>query len=143
MNMATRESNIFHALMARVSTQPTGLPVVYPGLVYPQNGAEKADQYIVVTHSPNRPERVWITAGEASHRHQGVLSLSLMTEVGVGNAEAVELSGELAAHFPADLKLMYDNIILRIVQDAHISTGYRDGDRWRTPIVVEYQSIRA
>ena len=142
----TRENTIFEILMSRVATQSTGLPVVYPGLVYPDEsrGETRAQDYILVSHTPNRPERGGINPEDrGSHKFRGFLTLSVMTRIGVGNSEAAELSGELISHFPADLRLSDGEVILRVVQEPYATQGYRDGDRWRTPVVVEYDTIAA
>lgn len=123
--------------MKRVGTLPGGLKVVYPDEIYPKPGQSRATRYVHVTHAPNRPLRFI-----RDHQYRGILSLSLMTEIGAGNEVSTELAGTIAAHFPADLKLAEETALLRIVQDPQVSGGYRDDDRWRTPIVVDYETLK-
>lgn len=138
--MAELETDILRALFGRVATIPGGTEIVYPDMVYPAEAEQaRADTYILVTHSPNNPLR-WGIDPEA-HQYRGVLSLALLTKLGLGAENVSELSGTITAHFPADLELRSGSVALRLPRNAHAVGGYRDGDRWRTPIVVEYESV--
>lgn len=138
---ASPEGRVFDALMRRLSSFPGGRPVVSPNTVYPVGNAAKAAEYILVSRAPNVPLRTEI-ADDGEKMLRGFFGLATMTALGVGESGgATDLAGALAAHFDC-VRLTEGTTTVRVVNLPHVAAGYVDGDRWRTPVTVEYETIR-
>ena len=137
--MRTEEELIFRILMRHLSQVPGGRPIVYPGEVYPEAGKIPAPEWIIVSHTPNVPEVVVIDPTDEV-LHRGVLGLGLMTSLTGAQAGAMGAAGELAGYWQG-LTLREAPVVLRVVGRPHVAGGYRDQGRWRTPVIVQYESI--
>lgn len=137
----TPEARIFQAFMKRiVAFNSGGWPVVAPNVAYPPDGASKAPSYLIVTHSPNRLRREDINpAGQ--HTHRGIFQVALLTPLGVSEDAAIEMAGKIAVHFSPVVQLVEGTTRVRITQHPQVVGGYRDNDRWRTPVNIEYETI--
>lgn len=135
----TPEGSIFALLMGHLVGFPGGRPIVWPNTVYPAENQPKADVYLVVGYSPNAPLRVFIDpTGE--HQHRGFLDVAVMTPLQGGEEASQDVAGALAGYFTGAV-LRDPPTVLRVVARPHVAGGYPDGDRWRTPVVVEFETI--
>jgi hypothetical protein len=139
MVAVTIEGRILEALVGHLNTLPGGRRVVWSNVQYPKNGEYKDDEYIVVGFSPGTPETVTITATE-QNRHMGIFSLAVMCPLNVGEMYPQEMGGTIASHFQAKV-LTSGSTRVRITARPRVAGGYVDGDRWRTPVTVPFETI--
>lgn len=142
MPFVTPDAKIEAALMARLSTMMPAYPMAVPNVSYPPAGQTKPDEFIVVQHSPDAVQRRRIGSGEP-HQYSGTLVVSLMTPANRSSTPARDLAGGIAAVFPTDARLVWDDVELRITQRPSVNEGYYDNGhgRWRTPIVITYEAL--
>lgn len=143
MALQSVESRLASALFAHLNSiiLAPQLPIVWPGIVYPPTGQQKAPAYIRVHFSPNDPERRFIGSDDP-HRFSGFLNLSLCTTLVGGAIGPAETAGMIAEHFEVDDELTFDGLTLRITKRAYVADGYPDAEeqRWRTPIIVPFEA---
>lgn len=138
----TVEADIFSALMARVASLPGDTPVAWPNKQYPPEGQSRAPTYLVVSVVPNRPLRPHISSDD-EHIHRGILNISVLSPLNGGAGGRPDLPGQVAAHFAADTRMRSGDTTIRVVEHPQVAQSYRDEDRWRTPVLVWYESIDA
>jgi hypothetical protein len=130
----TPEAAIHSALMARVLT--LSLTPSLP-LIYVERGGDKPASYIEVAHLPNTNERALLSGSDPLDR-QGILQLTLCSKPGQYAAVYIETAGNIAAHFPRDMRLTADGKSVEITK-ADIGAGRMDGQHWRTPVSIYYR----
>jgi len=140
MAAVTGEGRIFEALLGLLKQWPSGgIPIVYSNIQYPVNGQPKAERYIVVSYSPGTPEVLMIKASDPN-RHSGIFSLSVMTMLNTGELESQDIGGSIAQYFHGKVAISGTTFI-RITARPRVAGGYVDGDRWRTPVTVPYETL--
>jgi hypothetical protein len=146
MTAPSIETAIWLALKSRVQTLPADVvpqsAIAWPKVSFtPPKVRTDLAPYVIVSLLPNKAERLFID-GNAPHRRPGILQLSLMTP----NANAhdftmvTERAGQIAAHFPADLRIAAEGVTVRIERAPGIGGGYADGAYWRTPVSIYYET---
>ncbi|ESQ83253.1 hypothetical protein AEAC466_13455 [Asticcacaulis sp. AC466] len=136
------ETRIWLALRQRVTSLPGGLAIDWPGSDFTPPADDGGPLGFVEVRQVQSPgTRILIGSQSASGR-AGVLQLSLMVPIarGVADAAVAEMAGQMAAHFPADLKLRFMGLEVRIERAADIAAGYRDGVYWRVPVSVRWRA---
>jgi hypothetical protein len=138
------EARIFEALMDmlnqwQLSEGVSNWPVVWSNVQYPVNGQPKAAQYVVVTFSPGTPQQVAID-GLEENKHMGILGVSIMTPLFSGELKPQEIGGSLAQFFHGQV-LASGSTQVRITARPRVAGGYVDGDRWRTPVTVPFETV--
>ena len=130
----TPEAEVVAALMARVKTLTLTppLPILY--LEMPQ---ERPESYVEVDHLPNESDRRYLAGGPLDR--SGILQLSLCLPVGRFEVWHREQAGQVAAHFPADLRLVEGSTTVLIVK-SDVGRGLPDGAHWRTPVSIYYRA---
>lgn len=139
MATPTVETKIWLALRARLSSLVLSpvVPVLWPAeLVTLPSGTA-----LEVTHLPNRPQRRYLDGAEPSYR-QGILQIGVLTIPGAAQHQAVaaEIAGDVAGHFPADLRMPYLDVAARVSEAPALGNSFRDDKRarWVTPVTVRY-----
>ena len=131
--MAEVETKIWMALKSRIQSIPGGLAIAYPADVFTPGAAA----YIAVGRVNIAPERVFVASGV--HERRGTLTLSHVAPIGQDQAVYEEAGAMIAAHFPADLCMKFNNVVVHVVSASHVVDGYRDGSWWRTPVNVQWR----
>jgi hypothetical protein len=139
MTATTPEARILEALLAHLAAWQGGLPVVWGNVQYPTNGQPKADMYAVVSYSPGTPQAVVVDSMD-ENRHMGILGVSILTPLNGGELDSQEIGGGLAAHFHGQV-LSSGSTRVRVTSRPRVAGGYVDGDRWRTPVTVPFETI--
>jgi hypothetical protein len=148
MSGPTVETAIWLALKGRVQTLPTSIvpqtSIAWPKKPFdkPQSGGKPAP-YIEVRLLPNRVQRLFIGSAEP-HRRPGILQLDFMAPTNglLDDVQVIEMAGDIAAHFPTDLKLTAHGVTVRIEQAPDVMQGFADGAYWRTPISIRFQTFK-
>jgi len=138
------EARILEALMQalsewQLSEGVNNWPVVWSNVKYPPDGQPKAAQYVVVTFSPGTPQQVVID-GVDENKHMGILGVSIMTVLNGGEFKPQEIGGSLAQFFHGQV-LASGSTQVRITARPRVAGGYVDGDRWRTPVTVPFETV--
>lgn len=150
--MATVETAIWQAVKARVQSLPA--PVNYPSMpgrcdwplevfTKPQAGAVPVS-YLEVRHLPNTSVRRFIGSNDP-HERMGILQLSLMwpvSDVGQGKTHPdvlTQMAGLIAAHFPTDLRMVFQDVTVRVEKAADVAQPYRDEAYWRVPTSIRWR----
>jgi len=127
------QTDIHRALMARVE----GLSLApAPTIVWPGYPAEQTGYWLRVAHLPNVPDRLGVNASTPL-RHQGILQLDLMNELGQHEAVYIDRAQGIVDHFPQDLTLTQGTARVTVLRTYSIG-GRATGDHWMTQIRVEY-----
>ena len=130
----TPEAELVAALMARVKTLVTtpSLPLLYRE----QPVGNTPEAYIQVDHLPNESDRRYLAGGRLDRA--GILQLTLCLPIGQYEVWHRERAGQVAAHFPADLRLVQGTTTVLVVK-TDVGRGLPDGAHWRTPVSVYYR----
>jgi hypothetical protein len=130
----TPEAELVATLMGRVKTLVTtpALPVLYRE----QPVSNKPEAYIEVDHLPNQSDRRYLAGGRLDRA--GILQLTLCLPIGNFEIWHRERAGQVAAHFPADLRLVQGSTTVVIVK-TDVGRGLPDGGHWRTVVSVYYR----
>jgi len=92
-------------------------------------------------------EAVFVTAPvqrltiRARHRRSGSMVVTVASRVNKGTAQGEGLADAIAAHFPADLRLVAGANRIRITEDPSVRDGFLDGGYWRTPVIIPWEII--
>jgi Bacteriophage related domain of unknown function len=135
----TVEGRIFEALMVHLEAWPEAPLIVYSNVQYPVNGQPKANEYAVVSFSPGTPQAIVLDSMD-ENKHMGILGVSLLSPLNEGELKPQELGGKLASHFHGQV-LSSGSTTVRVTARPRVAGGYVDGDRWRTPVTVPFETI--
>lgn len=139
--MPSVETKIWMALKGRATSVPGGYPIAWPAQHFTKpSDANGSSPYVEVANLINNPRRILIK-GHGAHDRLGILQISLMLPVSpTYSAEvAQELAGRIAAHFPADLKLPFHDICVRIDRAADVDFGFRADAYWQWPVSIPWR----
>lgn len=130
----TVETAIWMALRQRVEALPLELPIAWPGEVFEPGSAA----YLAVQNIVARPARALMSAGP--HDRTGTLQIMTMHPIGTRYEVTQEAAGQIAEHFPCDLRLTFGGVSVRVTEAPHVSDGYREDAYWQTPVRVRWQA---
>lgn len=147
------ETSIWMALKARVQTLPGGYTIAWPRAPFtpPQSTGPAPVHlpYIECRNIPNRTRRAFIGSTDP-HDRKGILQLTLCWPVAdikpAKNAKTesdvlVAIAGDIAAHFPTDLRLTFSGVEVRIMNAPSIlNDGMLEGIYIKIPISVNWQA---
>lgn len=149
--MPTTEVKIWMALKARVQSLPVPVnyPIDWPMEVFqkPQAGG-RPSPYIEVRHLPNTAVRRFIGSNDP-HERLGLVQLTLCwpvadvdTAPGKTHPDVLtQMAGLIAAHFPTDLRMVFQEVTVRVEKAADVAQPFRDEAYWRMPVSVRWQSF--
>jgi len=129
------EAQVVAALMARV--KKLALTPALPVLYRERPTRTRPEAYVEVDYLPNRSERRYLSGGRLDR--SGILQLTLCLPIGSHEITHRERAAQVAAHFPADLRLTEGAMIV-VIEKTDIGRGLPDGGHWRTPVSVYYRS---
>ena len=112
------ETAIRSAIEARVATLPVTYPIVWgDGPAYTEDANVP---YVRVTWIPNTTRRVTIGSG-GPHQRLGILQIDVMGKKSWTGKMVTQIGGQIAAHFPADLRMRSDGVTCRVTADPHVA----------------------
>jgi len=127
------ETKILLALKAHIQSLPGGLVIVHPASVY----SPGVSPYVAVGRVTVPPLRVYV--GKGQHERTGTLTLSYVAPIGQDEAVYEEAAASIAAHFPEDACLPFQDVRVRIASAPHVVDGFRDGAWWRVPVNISWR----
>ena len=132
--MTTTEQDIHAALMARVETF-TDLP-----LIWPRKGDDMpAGEHVRVAHVPNDNERMF-QGGVDEVARRGFIVLTLVSPLGEYEVNSRAQAQTIADVFPRNYQFERGGF-KAIVYDVTVKPGRQEGQRWETPIWVDYRGF--
>jgi hypothetical protein len=138
--MSSVETNIQNALLKRVQSLTTTLPIAWPNLDFtpPADGSP----YLAVRILPNRNERVFLGSNDPTYR-QGILQINVVTQYNKGPSASVETAGQIALHFPQDLVLRESGVNVQLTKapDVGSAVANPNGTNWLVPISIYYEAF--
>lgn len=134
--MSNPESNITQALNARAEVMLAAL--AYPSLWDGEGGDQPDLEHVMVSQLPNdnRPAGM----SDQIYIRQGFLVVTLVSPLGDYEIVTREKAGDIAAYFPRGKRLTANGTEVAIMGHS-IRKGRQIGQRWETPIWIEYRSI--
>lgn len=130
--MSNPESNLHAALMAKVEVMATALGY---DVLYPQKGGDApAGEHVRAYQLPNDNEAAGISS--QVYNRQGFLVLTLVSPMGEYEVVTKDKAGAIAAYFPRG-PFGASGIT---IQGHTVKQGREEGERWETPIWIEYWS---
>lgn len=133
----TVETAIWLALKGRVASLALSpsLPVMWPGVTQSPAGA-----HIAVMNIAAPPARVMV-ASDGPHEREGTLQLMLKHPLpGLNYEHTQEQAGIVAEHFPADHRMSFGGVCVRVTEAPEVSSGMRDEGWWITPVRIRWQA---
>lgn len=148
MTAPTIETKISEAIRARVASLPMAATytIVWTDGPLPKkpNGEPETSytpdprkRYLRVTWTPNQTQRQFIGSKDP-HRRPGVLQIDVFGTVSQGSPRAIEVAGQVAQHFPADLKLSFSGVKVRVLRAPSVFAPFI-GAHVQVPVVVELE----
>ena len=136
--MASIEESIEAAVFTRAAGLLTlaALPVSWPNVAFspPSNG-----RYLRVSLLPNVTQRLFINS--ATHRRPGILQISVVVPLNVGASAATRIAGQVAEHFPMDLRVTSGGVSVRVTKAPDIAPAIKEDAAWIVPVSVSFQAF--
>lgn len=135
MSAPSIETKIYQAIKARVEALPmkATYPIVWTdGSAYSPNPNQP---YLRCTWAPNTTQRQFI-GSQDPHRRPGVLQIDVMGTKVQGSGVAREAAGQVAAHFPADMRLRFMDVKVRVISDPSVFATFID-THIQVPVSIE------
>lgn len=138
----TFEENVEKALFARAESLPFAVAnptkVAWPNK--PFNAPADGSAYVEVAQFPNRGTRYGLPS-DGSEFNFGFLQLLVRAPRNAGYQEATKIAGELALHFPADLKLYSEGVRVKISKRPDVMSASPTEASWNVPVTVYYEAF--
>jgi hypothetical protein len=124
------------ALLARVAALilSPALPVAWPNVAF----TKPSGGYLRVNHVPNTSRRIMIGSSEP-HMRRGILQVDVFRPKNEGTALATALADQIAAWFPADMRLGAGGVTVRVTKASDAAIAVADDTHWQVPVTVSYE----
>jgi hypothetical protein len=135
---ATVEGSIVQALFSRLDTLALtpALPISWPNLNFTAPASRK---YLRVQFVPNTNNRVFI-GSEAPHQRLGLLQVVLHWPLNQGESAPRDIAGQIAAHFPTDLRLVADVVEVRVTEAPTVANLLVTETDVQIPVIVPWET---
>lgn len=130
------ETIILSALVDRMKTFTTALPVQLPDEPIDVPADRK---FIELIYLPNDTERVTIDS-DGRHRYYGIFQPTVHWPIAQGQLDPYRLAGEIADHFAADTKMIFDGASVRSMQRPTVERAVKEGPDLLVAVTVEYEA---
>jgi hypothetical protein len=135
MSVPSIETKIYQAIKARVEALPmkATYPIVWTdGSAYSPNPNQP---YLRCTWTPNTTQRQFIGSKDP-HRRPGILQIDVMGTKAQGSGVAREVAGQVAQHFPADMRLRFMDVKVRVLRAPSVFAPFID-THIQVPVSIE------
>jgi hypothetical protein len=135
MSVPSIETKIYQAIKARVEALP--MKATYD-IVWSDGAGyspSPTKPYLRCTWTPNTTQRQFIGSKEP-HRRPGVLQIDVMDTKTRGSGVARETAGQVAAHFPADMRLTFMGAKVRVLREPSVFEPFID-THIQVPVSIE------
>ncbi|KKB09406.1 phage tail terminator-like protein [Devosia chinhatensis] len=144
MSVPSIETKIAEAIKARVATLPmveqytivwTDGPLPAGQNTYTPSPAQR---YLRCTWTPNQTQRQFIGSKDP-HRRPSMLQIDVMGLKTQASPVAREVAGQVALHFPADLRMAFQGIETRVTKAPSALAPFID-THIQVPVVIELEA---
>lgn len=135
---ATIETAIREAVEARVATLPmkAAYPVVWTD--GPAYDPQASQPYIRASFFPNTTRRMFIGSADP-HQRLSLLQLDFMAPKSWTGVQATQTAGQIAAHFPCDLRMSHGDVTARVRSAPHVAGVIADDTFLMVPVTVSIE----
>lgn len=141
MAVPSIETKIAEAIKARVASLPMAAQYTIVWTDGPLPAGQQSytpsptQRYLRCTWTPNQTQRQFIGSKDP-HRRPGVLQIDVMGLKTQASAVAREVAGQVALHFPADLKMSFGGAKVRVLRDPSVFAPFID-THIQVPVSIE------
>lgn len=136
MATPTVETAIWLALRGRIETIPGAMPTAWPNEAFTPS-AQAA--YLRIDMIPNTTQRVFIGSTDP-HRYRGILQIGVMARLNQNLAVGMEIAGDVADHFPADLRLTAHDVTVRVTSHPSLGPAQPQATHLMIPVSIEFEA---
>jgi hypothetical protein len=129
------EASIRAALSERLDGLDTDLPILWEN----RKNLPTAGNWMLAQLIRNRTARLGIAP---MHRWPGILQVSVMTGLGEGPMAGDRIAEQVAAHFPADLRLVHGTTTVRVTEAPSVAGGLVSGGWWEVPVSIYFEALQ-
>lgn len=135
------ERDIWMALRQRIVAIPLGVEIALPNTSFdlPRDDNGNFEEFIRAHYIPNRTLRPFI-ASDSPHHYRGMVQLDYMARLNEDVAGAIDRAAQVAAFFPADLRLTFGAASVRITLRPTIGADQAQDTHLMVPVTVEYEA---
>lgn len=139
------ETRIAEAIRARVASLPMAAQYQIVWTDGPLSAGQQSytptptQRYLRCTWTPNQTQRQFIGSKEP-HRRPGVLQIDVMGLKTQSSGVAREVAGQVAQHFPADMKLNFEGVKVRVMRDPSVLAPFID-THVQVPVSIELEQL--
>jgi hypothetical protein len=136
--MPAIETALWLALRARVEALvlSPALPVAWPNEAF----TKPTGGYLRVTWIPNLNRRLFLR-GSDPHQRLSLLQVDVFAKKNQNVAVAIEISGKVAAHFPADLHMTAHGVTARVAKAPEVAQPLDDETHLMVPVTVQIEAL--
>lgn len=136
--MPAIETALWLALRARVEALvlSPALPVAWPN----ESFTKPTGGYLRVTWIPNLNRRLFLR-GSDPHQRLSLLQVDVFMPKNQNAAVALEIAGQVAAHFPADLKMSAYGVTARVTKAPEVAQPLDDETHLMVPVTASVEAI--
>ena len=120
MTTATIETSIRSAIEARVASLPMAGTYPVKWVDGPSYDPNASVPYIRASFFPNATRRLFLN-GSDPHQRLSLLQLDFMAPKTWTGVQATQVAGQIAQHFPADLRMTFGDVTCRVTAAPHVS----------------------
>jgi hypothetical protein len=131
--MPSIETSIWLALKARVQALALSpvLPIAWPNEAF----TKPSGGYLRVTWIPNINRRLFLR-GSDPHQRLSLMQIDVFAKKNQNVAVALEIAGQVAAHFPADLKMSAHGVTAQVTRAPEIAQPIDDDTHLMIPVTI-------
>jgi len=140
MTAPSTETAIFQAIKSQVATLP--MVAAYPVVWSTQTTyTPSPDQpYLRATWLPNVARRLFLGNG-SPHQRLGLLQIDVMSKKTQADDIAIEVAGQVAAHFAADTKMTFGGVTARVAKAPDVATAMAGDTHIQVPVTVSVETL--
>lgn len=120
------------ALESHLAAMTPSMATAWQNVAFTPDPAVPYQEAILLTGTPENP------AYGAYYRDVGVFQVALMYPFGGGPAAADARAAAIRDWFRRGTTTVVDGIEVVVQRTPIIAAGFRDGDRWRLPVSIQY-----
>lgn len=138
--MPSVETSIFQAVKARVDDLP--MKAAYP-IVWSTNTAyspSPTQPYIRATWIPNVNRRLFLR-GSDPHQRLAILQLDVMAKKTSGDDVAIEVAGQVSAHFAADTPMFFQDVKVKVQRAPDVAPVVVGETHIQAPVTIRVEAF--
>lgn len=137
--MPSVETKILQAVKTRIATLP--MKVTYPIKWATETYEPSPSQpYLRVTWVPNTNRRLFLK-GSDPHQRLALLQIDVMAKKASGDDVALEIAGQVAAHFAADTPMLFQDVKVTVQRAPDVGPVFVGDTHIRVPVTIRVEAF--